>query len=256
MVDVGTTFRRRLLISVDAKGYGSRDDRAQYDLQAALIGILDAAAAEVGLDRTGWDRQTAGDGELSVLPESEAESLVIDDFVAAANVALERHNHDLVDRARLRLRVAVHHGPVTTGAAGFAGQGVVVVSRICDSDELRGVLLAAPTANLVLALTTRVFDETVAQRHTRLRSRDFRSIQIRKKEFVDDVWLYVPGVDVHTLPLMLPESRVEGHRAPQPGGTAPPVAPGGVPEQRIEQNFHAPVEQVTGIHNDWGARGA
>lgn len=257
-MDMGT-YRRRLLISVDARGYGTQNDRGQFKFQAALIDLLDRAADRVGLDRQQWLRQPAGDGELSVLPDSADESTVIDGFVSELAFLLDDHNHDLVERARLRLRMAIHHGPVSPAAAGFAGQGVVVVSRIADSDALRSVLSAAPEANLVLALTTRIFDETVAQQTTRLRVRDCRLLPIANKAFTDEAWVYVPGLDVHALALdpvvHQPPARPSGppDEASETGresSTAPTASPT-KPSQQASMTFHGPVDRVVGISNTW-----
>jgi hypothetical protein len=44
-------FARHLCVSVDAKGYGSRDDVAQEGAQRALLEVLDEAGAAAGLIR-------------------------------------------------------------------------------------------------------------------------------------------------------------------------------------------------------------
>jgi len=169
-------------------------------IQKHLLAVLDEAAAQAMLVRSSWLKQAAGDGELSVLPGSESEPQVVDDFVRELGASLSRHNEDLRPEAKLRLRLAIHHGVAIRGANGFSGQGVVVVSRLVDSRPLREALKASD-ADLAMMLSRRVFLDTVVQRHTSLRAADFRKVRIRNKEYDEDAWMRVPGADVHHLDL-------------------------------------------------------
>jgi hypothetical protein len=212
-VDQPEAFGRRLLLSLDARAYGSNDDRRQYAIQSALLDVLDTAAARAGLARQTWARQAAGDGELSVLPEGEAEPRVVDDLVRELGAALAFHNEDLQDYARLRLRLAIHHGVAIRAANGFAGQGIVAVSRLVDSWALRAVLQHSG-ADLAVILSRQVFLDTVVQRHTSLHSTDFRKVRISNKEYEEDAWIRVPGFDVQALDL--PESDAMAPRPNKP----------------------------------------
>ena len=99
---------RRLLVKVDVRGYSVSDDRRQAAIQSRLNQVLSDAARAAGLNRSRWECQAAGDGELAVLPRSEAEPAVVDAFARELNTALGFVNNDLVDAARLRLRLAIH----------------------------------------------------------------------------------------------------------------------------------------------------
>ena len=183
-----TTSAWRILISIDAQGYGRSDDRRQAAIQSALLDLLDGAAARAMLARDTWARQPAGDGELCVLPEQESEPRVVDDLVRELSSLLTRHNEGLPASARLRLRMAIHHGVAMPAANGFSGQGVVVVSRLVDSRALRAVQQASDS-DLVVILSRRVFLDIVVQRHTSLRATDFRKVRVRNKEYVEDCLL-------------------------------------------------------------------
>ncbi|GGP34760.1 hypothetical protein [Saccharothrix coeruleofusca] len=194
-------FSRRVLISVDAEAYSARNDRQQLHMQHALLDVLEVAAAQAGFDRTRWDVQHAGDSELAVLPADTSERQVVDDFTGSLAHALGAHNDEHPDEPRLRLRMAVHQGLVCPSVAGYAGQGVVTVSRMVDSRPARRALLACPAADVVLALSPSLFVEVVGQGHTRLSWSDFREATIRNKSFVGTAWLHVPGHDLGGLPL-------------------------------------------------------
>lgn len=215
----GDDFVRRLLVAVDAKGYSGSTGNWQSRIQAGLLEVVDRAAGRAGLSRSTWKTQGAGDGELSVLPPTEPEPRVVDDFVRHLSAELRRHNRDLPDDKQLRLRLAVHFGPAVPAGNGFAGAGPIVVSRLCDSRPLREAL-DRTGADLALIISQRVFTETVQQEHTSLRPAMFRKVAVRVKEFAEDAWIWVPDHDISDLPL-----------DDDPAPAAGPATSGGHPAQ-------------------------
>jgi hypothetical protein len=187
-------FSRALLLAVDAWRYGPRDGRQQFELQRHLSDAVSAAAVCSGLDRSRWQLQDAGDGFVAVLPDG-AELALVDPFIRELDTWLSRHNHDRVQDARLRLRVAIHHGPVITAELGHAAAGLVDVSRLRDSRPVREALDAEPSANLVLAVSERIFEDVIRQRHTSLSTNDFARAKIadEEKAFHAVAWIRVPG---------------------------------------------------------------
>ncbi|WP_280204578.1 hypothetical protein [Nocardia farcinica] len=197
------TFARRLMLSVDAVGYGSRDDQRQRSAQSAIPAVLDRAARYAGLDRSVWETQEGGDGELAILPaaQADAEPVLVEDFVRELHTALAAHNRDLCAEARLRLRLAIHNGVAKRADYGYAGQGVVAVSRLVDSAVAKSVMRAVPTASLAVILSDRVFADVVAQGHVSLTPSMFRRFSVRNKEFQQQAYLYLPGDDIHAVAL-------------------------------------------------------
>ncbi|MFD0429942.1 hypothetical protein ACFQ60_27275 [Streptomyces zhihengii] len=126
-------FRRRLLLAVDAQGYGRSDAVTQREFQAGLARLLDAAAGTAGLDRDRWETQRAGDSVFAVLPEGTDEPALVDTFMRALDAGLRAFNRNRVPHARLRLRAAVHFGPASPGPNGFADRAPVEIHRILDS---------------------------------------------------------------------------------------------------------------------------
>jgi hypothetical protein len=231
-------------------------------MQEGLVQVLSDSAAAVGLHRADWLCQPAGDGELAILAADEPEDVLVDDYVRELTRRLDDYNEDRVAPARLRLRMAIHHGIATPAANGYAGAGVVVVSRLVECAAARAAQAAAPDASLVLIISNRVFLDTVAQGHTALRDRHFRKVAVQVKEYVDDAWLYVPGHDVHSLDLQFTDARPAGPAAPVAGRTgsdgAAPVGlgsgQGGPSDQRryraeVINEFKGPVSAaVIGIN--------
>lgn len=233
---------RRPLLSVDARGYSAGDGRRQVAYQQGLVDLMTASAEAAGLRRDQWDCQKAGDGELAILPADEPENVLIDDFCRFLAENLADYNEDRVDGARLRLRLAIHNGVVEPAANGYAGAGVVVVSRLVSADVARAVQDALPRAGLVVILSNRVFLDTVAQGHTAIRQSRFRKVVLQVKEFRENAWLHVPGFDLDDVHL------------PDAPGADPPQQPQQAQQTaRVVNNFHDQVSAgVIGIQENHG----
>lgn len=217
-------FGRALLMACDATGYGSGDDQLQAAMQDGLIRVLDEAAGQARLVRSEWDKNGTGDGELALLPTTESEPRVVDDFVRELDAALARHNRHLADIARLRLRVAIHYGVAYPASNGYAGQGVVAVSRLLDCTPIREAMRESDT-ELALIISDGVFSDIVLNGHTSLRVQDFRKVAVRVKEFAENAWIWLPHDDVHSLSLTGQEPGAEPSRpageVPATGGPSP-----------------------------------
>ncbi|MGC5285705.1 hypothetical protein [Micromonospora sp. DT231] len=153
------------------------------------------------MDRSRWVTQPSGDGELALVPPGRNEPRVVDDFVRHVDAELARLNRRRADGERLRLRIAFHHGVAYPSANGFAGQGVVTVSRLLNSAPLHRALTAAPAANMAVALSDDVFRTLVLGDHTTLTERDFRPVTVTEKEYQATAWVRVPGTDMRLLDL-------------------------------------------------------
>jgi len=255
------TFRRRLLLAVDAKGYGRADVVTQRQLQGAIQRILTDAAEASGLERERWETQVGGDSVLAVLPEGASEPHLVDTFMRHLDAGLREFNHGRLPGSRLRLRVAVHFGTASPAANGFEGRAPVEIGRMLDSAALRSALDAAPDADMALAVSSTVFNDVVREAYTTIRAQEFREVRVAEKEFAGRVWIRVPGYDVRTLDLTPParreggrEDRQEapsepvretGREAPRGGETSDarppsaPTAPGDTVVQVISGTVHA-----------------
>ncbi|MEU5691339.1 hypothetical protein [Actinosynnema sp. NPDC020468] len=204
--------RRSLLVCCDLRSYGSADDQLQRELQELLVRSLDRAGASAGLDRTQWTRQAKGDEEWAVLPPHTPERVVVDDYVRALDAELSSVNQWRVPEAKVRMRVAMHHGMVMDGANGFPGKDSVLVSRLLNSKPAHQALEQVPSADLVLVLSEFLYDSLVEPGHTTLRAKSFRRVEVAEKTFTGHGWMWIPHGDVHGLDL-------------SPGTPAPSVPP-------------------------------
>lgn len=227
-------FARHLCLAIDAKGYGGRDNVGQYDLQAQLPAVLAEAAQAAGLDRSAWQRQEQGDGEVALVPAAQPEPRVVDDLVRELDASLALLNHDRRSEARLRVRVAMHFGVAYKAPMGFAGEGVVVAARILNSSGLHQALEHEADANVVVAVSDRVYRDVVLPRHTSLREGDFFPVEINEKEYAGTAWIRVLS------------RRLPAGEAPRRDAQAPAERPGAAHARapRVENNFYDQVRDV------------
>lgn len=209
------------MIAVDIEKYSGRNDQQQLHLQEALIRVLDTAAAEAGLDRSKWaERQPQGDGEFSWLPPHAHLGVLVGGFVRELDGQLGLYNRRRAGEfwTRMRLRMAVHFGPVHLGAAnGVAGRHAVQPARLLDSAPLRRALDACPAADLALIVSDRVYDDYISQGLGEPQA--YRRVQVRVKEHSCIAYVHVPGHDAGGLDA-LDLSDPEGPDTPETGRMA------------------------------------
>ncbi|WP_411071031.1 hypothetical protein [Streptomyces sp. cmx-4-25] len=238
------TFRRRLLLAVDAKGYGRTDAVTQREFQAGITRLLDGASGTAGLDRARWETQEGGDSVFAVLPEGAYEPALVDTFMRALDAGLRAFNRNRVPESRLRLRAAVHFGPASRGPNGFVGRAPVEIGRILDCAALRDALTAAPDACLAVAVSAPVFHDSVGAAYTTVPADEFRHARVREKEYEGDAWIWVPGARTGPEP---PRGR---RTAARPSATAPgrptgPSVPPGADDTSVVR-VRVKAEEVAG----------
>lgn len=239
-----TSFGRQLLVAVDVKGYGRNDDRRQERIQRYLEVVLDGAARRAGLHRACWERQVAGDGELALIPATEPEPTVVDDYTRHLAHEIDQLNADMAADRRLQLRMAIHHGVVTPAPMGYAGQGVVAVARMLDSTPLRDTL---DDADLAVMLSGTVYQDVVVNGHTSLRTEQFAVVEVQVKELHTQAFIFLPGVLNPSWPGGTPsraEPLVSEAATPAaPVEPAAPARPGPGPAQSplVTNTFHGQV---------------
>ncbi|WP_306750148.1 hypothetical protein [Saccharothrix yanglingensis] len=167
----------RLVVAVDVEGYSKLDALDQSLVQARLSDVLDAAARNAGLDRDLWYRQVRGDGELAVLPADADAAWVVARFTEQLARALA----DLrAAGTPLRMRLAMHCGPLTAGAFGLVGDAPIVACRLLDAKVVREEL-ATSDDDLVLVISDRLFADVVRTRFHDLDPTRFRPARFRVK---------------------------------------------------------------------------
>ncbi|MFB4318002.1 hypothetical protein [Actinomadura sp. 21ATH] len=167
------------LVAVDIEGFSRLSAAEQKRTQADLHGALEEAAGAAGLDRGGWLRQVGGDGELAILPSATDGLRLLVAYPRELAAAIARLNERR--GRRLRIRLSMHHGPLSDGVFGAVGRAPIVVSRLVDAEVLREELRGNPELDLVLIVSGSLYADVVETEFGGLDPSDFRPVDIRAK---------------------------------------------------------------------------
>ncbi|MET7396858.1 hypothetical protein ABZS66_25585 [Dactylosporangium sp. NPDC005572] len=204
---------RRLCVAVDIEKYSHRGAPRHAAAQGRLLRVLGVAAAAGNVPRSLWIRQPSGDGELSVLPAGIDEPRFVRGFVAALRDELAAPGGAAgAGLEPLRLRVAIHEGPVDEADNGFAGDTVIDVCRMCDAAHLRKALERHAGSGFVLALSDPVYRGVITPRYGGLAPEDFWPATLVTKDRSLSVHLHVPDPAVRTEPQPVPSVLREAGR--------------------------------------------
>ncbi|HEV2639913.1 MAG TPA: hypothetical protein VGX23_32570 [Actinocrinis sp.] len=185
----------RLCVAVDIERYSRFRTPEAVRAQERLVEILARACRHAGIADDQAETQVTGDGRFVVFAPGLDESAVIPALVQGLEVVLSEVNNDLNDRARLRLRVALHRGHLTRGSNGWAGVSSIAVHRLLDSGPARRALDDRPQADFTLIVPDSLYSDVIAHGYGLLRPDRFAQVDVDvpAKGFSERAWVYVPG---------------------------------------------------------------
>ncbi|MET9493495.1 hypothetical protein [Streptomyces sp. NPDC006552] len=206
---------RRLCLAADIEQYSRFDTPGQRTAQAQLSRVLRAAAERSGLDHGTWSVQPQGDMEFAVLPAGTSEQVVLGKYVTHLAAELGGYNATRRPAGRIRLRLAIDTGVAATAALGFSGPAPIAVARYLDAPEVKRVLAAVTSANLVVVISDRLYQDVVRLRSHGHDPEQYRPIHVEQKGFAGYGWVRLPGVD--------PRDAGKAWRDKPEGGPRPPA---------------------------------
>jgi hypothetical protein len=185
---------RRLCVAYDVEGYSGRGTRREYATQQRLVDVLKFAFGEVGLATDDYQLQEQGDGGIAFLPTGGTinEPRLIVGLIDALREVLTELNGDLVEQAKVRLRVGLGQGVVHRAAHGYVGPAVVDVCRLRDAEPVR-TMLAGSSAPLVVVASDGLYNDVLAHGYHGLPGSAFTPIDVQVKTFVGRAWIHLPG---------------------------------------------------------------
>ncbi|WP_329282043.1 CATRA conflict system CASPASE/TPR repeat-associated protein [Streptomyces sp. NBC_01451] len=181
----------RLGFAVDAEGYSGRTSPQQDDVQDRLARLVREVLAGVGLALEDTDHQGTGDGMNVFLPPGVELHRALPPIIRSWKDHLAADNGRFRDRLRLRLATVV--GPAGVAALGYSGATIVEVSRMLNSDVLRGALRENPRADYTALVSDQLYQYVVGEGHPGLDAKQFQRVLVETKEYSKHAWLWIPG---------------------------------------------------------------
>ncbi|MEV5971507.1 SAV_2336 N-terminal domain-related protein [Streptomyces sp. NPDC051921] len=186
----------RLILITEIASHARRTAREQEHAQRALHDLVSRVLPyEDAVLRESW---STGDGMVVLFPVRTQPGFLVPDLLMRLESAL--HEHD--DFGLLRLRVALHHGPVERGGTGWFGPGLLTAARLVESAPLRATLEAGSRAPAAVAISDALFPRAFGA--DAVPARTFRAVFVETKEGAEKVWISTagypepPGVDAWT----------------------------------------------------------
>ncbi|WP_405914524.1 hypothetical protein [Streptomyces sp. NBC_00728] len=243
------------LLAFDMEKYSQIPEAKMESTRSDVDDIVANVLADCGLpdpQELTHAYKDGGDGAILLFPP-DALARIIDPLLGRLSAALGRYDQQrLASSPLVRLRIAVHAGPVT-GPELRSGNALVDVSRLLDSQAVRQALKSAADTGGFLA---GVLSETAYQRCVhggytpQLTPQHFlrATAQVSNKpDYQALCRLHVPGMPGAALAPYLsdePDPGAPPASSPQPGPSGPSPAPApAAPSGGIQ--FHAPLYGAT-----------
>jgi hypothetical protein len=182
------------VLYTDVAGFSARI-RTEADRQVVrdrLYDLLRGAFEESGVSWAACYHEDRGDGALVIVPPDVPTRAVADPLLALLAAELRRHNRRAAAPVRIRLRAALHVGPVSRDAEGLNGDAIIHTARMLDAPPLREALRAAG-ADLAFMASAHVFETALRSDAGLLDPATFTQVSFRVKESQITAWMHVAG---------------------------------------------------------------
>jgi class 3 adenylate cyclase len=215
---------RKLCVAYDVEHYSGRGTRREYATQERLSGILGFAFQEAGVEPGGLEIQEQGDGGIALLATGGTvdEPRLIVRLIAALGEGIAELNEDLVEQARVRLRVGLHEGVVHRAMHGYVGPAVIEVCRLRDADLVRSAL-AGSGAPMVVVVADGLYRDVLSQGYHGLAGSAFTPVEVQVKSYSGKAWIYLPGSATRSPDASAPPATNPGQAPPTPASGRAPV---------------------------------
>ena len=238
------------VVAFDIISSGSLDDHLLIGARRDLRAIVAEVLAEQGIELSAISQTDLGDGLRLEVPGTVTPAALLHPFVTNLDNALRMHQRRASAAARLRLRMAIHHGLVHHDE-GSAGNTLRIVARLLDARLVRRAAVLVPEANLVVAVSHQLYDDVIRHGYS-IPPERFQRIALAEKEMTGHAWLYVPG---HTPGLPLADEPPQAETTvDRVGAELPSAGPGGQPgttqESQPAPPVRAPLVQARDIHQN------
>jgi hypothetical protein len=175
---------------VDIVDYSRRSSPDRDDAQQRLATMIrNVLNTELTIRLDDVDHQATGDGMNVFLPQTIEMHQALPRLLRSWREHLARDNQRYRDRLRLRVAFAV--GPTGVAPLGFAGNTIVEVHRLLNSDVLRQAIIDHPDVDLAVLVSDQLHRWVVGEGYPGLDRAQFQRVKARVKDFSAPAWLWV-----------------------------------------------------------------
>lgn len=184
------------IIAVDVEQFGQRDPAHQRQIHEGLQPLVRKAIEHCGLAWEKCHEEDRGDGLLVLAPPDARSDRLAECLPNELAGRLREYNHGAADGARIRLRVVMHAGEVSSDQHGVASPAVILAFRLLDTEQLREALRRS---HGVLALiTSEEFFRDVVASYPGANPRIYRQVHVSIKETKKKpAWICLPDGHSH-----------------------------------------------------------
>jgi|SRR5271157_687576 len=190
----------RAIVGVDVEGFGDRR-RTHLDQIAVRDGLYQAlewAFTRAGIDWEQCYHEDRGDGALILVPSEVPKTLLAQGVPAELAAAAADHNLACDQRARIRLRLAMHAGEIHHDRHGVTGTAINTAFRLLEAEPLKQALRGSPGTLAVIA--SRWFYEEVIRHAPACAPGSWRRVRVSVKETREDAWICLPDAPYLPVP--------------------------------------------------------
>jgi hypothetical protein len=180
------------VVVLDAVGFSRHGALVQLAWRRGIRETLDGAMSAAGVPTDAYRAEDRGDGFLVLVAGAVPKPTVVADVVRELADRLAEHNRTANAEGRIRLRVSVHQGDVVLDETGFAGDSVIVASRLIDSRPIREVFEEDTGVDLAVIVSDTIFRSTVVERFRGLDPAAFKHVEISMRKYSGEAWVHVP----------------------------------------------------------------
>ncbi|OKI01243.1 hypothetical protein A6A06_20770 [Streptomyces sp. CB02923] len=195
---MSTEALHRLVVNGDVCGSGRLGLRAKLRMREAMYDVFEAGFTAAGVAARSFHMEDRGDGVLVALAPDVPSAQLAGPWLEGVYRHLRQVNEGRSEP--LRMRVAMHAGPVAQDARGLAGRAVDLACRLCDSDTARAVMQLADRSPLLFVVSDSLYHDVVAEGGTCIEPEHYRRAWVSEKETDAEAWFHVPRLPFPPLP--------------------------------------------------------
>jgi hypothetical protein len=188
----------RLVVYGDICGSGRLGMAAKHQTRAGMYAAFAEAFDAVGVTAGEIHQEDRGDGILAALDPGVPPAPMVGRWVDTLYECLREHNTG--HAARLRMRVAMHVGPVAHDGMGLVGRAVDLTCRLCDSPVAKAVADRAGAFDLLYVVSDWLYTHVVREGGRHIEPDHYRSARVGHKETDELAWFHVPRLSEPPLP--------------------------------------------------------